>query len=303
MAEDPLPSWRDGAARAALVEFLDASNEMPPEKRLAVFDNDGTLWCEKPRYPQLDFFEWELRRAVSERPELQEIPEFAAVLDGDKSELGRMGLERVAVALLGLFQGWEPKEFDNRVRAFFEETRHPDTGRRYSQMVYQPMIELLAALQARGFTNCIVTGGGTEFVRAISRTVYGVEAERVVGTLVTYEVADRDGRNVLVRTNQPQGQINEGNAKISNIQLALGRTPVLAAGNSPGDAAMLEYTNSLDGPSLALLVNHDDAEREYAYESLAGTFDATERVEATAARLGWTQVSMLNDWSTVFTQP
>lgn len=302
MTEDLLPSWRDGAARTALIEFLDASSELPPEQRLAVFDNDGTLWCEKPRYPQLDFFVWELRRAVGERKELREVPEYAAVLDGDQAEMGRMGLERVAVALLGLFKGWEPHAFDSRVRAFFDETRHPDIGLRYDQLVYQPMLELLSALQARGFTNGIVTGGGTEFVRAISRGLYGVEPERVVGTLVTYEVLDREGRPVLVRTDKPQGQLNEGNAKISNLQVGLGRTPVLAAGNSPGDAAMLEYTNSLDSPSLALLVNHDDAEREFAYESVAGSFEAAERVEDTAARLGWTQVSMRNDWATVFPQ-
>ena len=206
----------------------------------------------------------------------------------------------MAVALAALFEMMAPKVFEDRVRTFFDETRHPDSGRRYDEMVYQPMLELLAALQQHGFSNCISTGGGTEFVRAISKRVYGVEQERVVGTLVTYVVIHRDGRPVLVRTARPQGEANEGEAKISNIQLGLGRRPALAAGNSPGDADMLEHTQHKDGPSLALLVNHDDAEREYAYESEAGTFDAEESVTDQATRLGWTQVSMRDDWAAVF---
>ncbi|MDH5522273.1 MAG: haloacid dehalogenase-like hydrolase [Acidimicrobiia bacterium] len=303
MTDQLLPSWRDGATRSAVVDFLDAADEIPHERRVAVFDNDGTLWCEKPRYTQLDFFVWELNHAVKDRPALQSVPEYAAVLGGDMAEVQDIGLPRVAVALVALFEKMEPEAFEARVRAFFDETRHPDSGLRYDQMVYQPMLELMQALEDRGFTNCIVTGGGTEFVRAISRRVYGVDQERVVGTLVRYTLADRNGRRVLVRTSLLEGEVNEGEAKISNIQMALGRQPSLAAGNSPGDADMLEYTNSLDEPSLALLVNHDDAEREYAYRSEAGSFDAEEAVEATATTLGWTQISMRDDWATVFPDP
>ncbi|MCP3856460.1 MAG: haloacid dehalogenase-like hydrolase [Actinomycetia bacterium] len=303
MPDAVLPSWREGAARTALVAFLDDAAEIPPEQRVAAFDNDGTLWCEKPRYTQLDFFVWVLRHEVEDRPALGSVPEYRAVLSGNMAAIAEMGLERVAVALVGLFEGQEPEQFESRVRAFFAETRHPDTGLRYDQMVYQPMLELLGELERRGFTNCIVTGGGTEFVRAISRRVYGVEQERVVGTLVTYRVLQRDGRPVLVRTDRPQGEANEGETKISNIQVGLGRRPVLAAGNSPGDADMLEHTNVMDGPSLALLVNHDDAEREYAYASEAGSFVADEPVEASAARLGWTQVSMRDDWANIFPTP
>ncbi len=298
-----LPSWREGDARAALLEFLDVADDIPPGQRLAVFDNDGTLWCEKPHYPQLDFFAWELHHAVSDRPDLRDVAEYHAVLNGDKAAMAELGIERVATALVALFEGREPEHFEARVRTFFAETRHPATGMRYDEMVYAPMLELLRALEAKGFTNCIVTGGGTEFVRAISRQVYGIEPERVVGTLITYMLTHPDGRPTLVRSDRTQGEINEGGAKVSNIQIALGRRPVLAAGNSPGDAEMLEHANSLDGPSLALLVNHDDAEREYAYESVAGTFAASEPVEATATRLGWVQVSMRDDWTTVFPSP
>lgn len=298
-----LPSWRDGATRSAMLSFLDATDDIAPENRLAVYDNDGTLWCEKPRYTQLDFFAWQLQQSVQQRPELRDVPEFGALLSGDSATIAGFGMDRVAGALLGLFKGVEPEAFEASVRAFFAETRHPDCGLRYDQMVYQPMLELMAELESRGFTNCIVSGGGTEFVRAISERVYGVPQERVVGTLVTYEFERRNGRAVLLRTTGIQGGANEGAAKIENIQVALGRRPALAAGNSPGDAEMLEYTSTGDGPRLAILVNHDDADREYAYESEAGTFVAEERVTDTAQRLGWTQISMRDDWVAVFAAP
>ncbi len=295
-----LPSWRDGATRSTLLDFLEATDDIAPENRLAVYDNDGTLWCEKPRYTQLDFFVWQLRQSVHQRPALRDVPEFAAVLDGDMAAVTEFGLDRVAGALLGLFEGIEPEAFESCVRAFFTETRHPDHGLRYDQMVYQPMLELMSELERRGFTNCIVSGGGTEFVRAISQRVYGVPQERVVGTLVSYAFERRDGRPVLLRTTDAQGGVNEGAAKIDNIQIALGRRPTLAAGNSPGDAEMLEYTSTGGGPRLAILVNHDDADREYAYESEAGSFVAAERVTGSADRLGWTQISMRDDWNRIF---
>jgi phosphoserine phosphatase len=300
---DLLPSWREGPTRQALIEFLDAAGDIAPENRLAVFDNDGTLWCEKPRYPQIDFFVWELRQAVQERPELGDVSEFSALLAGDQAALADFGLERVALALLGLFEGIEPERFADRVRKFFAETSHPGLGRRYDNLVYEPMLELLDALEQRGFVNCIITGGGTEFLRAVSRRIYGVPPERVVGTLVTYDFERRQGRPRLVRRAEVQGGVNEGPTKVANIQVALGCRPVLAAGNSPGDAEMLEYAASGDGPGLALVVNHDDADREYAYEGKAGSYDAEESIEATAARLGLTQVSMRNDWTTVFPDP
>jgi phosphoserine phosphatase len=223
--ERPLPSWRDGATRSAVLGFLEATDDIAPENRLAVFDNDGTLWCEKPRYTQLDFFVWQLQRSVQQRPELRDVPEFGAVLRGDSATIAEFGLHRVAGALLGLFEGIEPEAFEASVRAFFAETRHPDHGLRYDQMVYQPMLELMSELERRGFTNCIVSGGGTEFVRAISQRVYGIAQERVVGTLVTYEFERRNGRAVLLRTTDVQGGANEGVAKIDNIQIALGRRP------------------------------------------------------------------------------
>lgn len=297
-----LPSWRDGATRSALLDFLEATDDIAPENRLAVYDNDGTLWCEKPRYPQFDFFIWQLQRSVQQRPELRDVPEFGALLRDDTATIADFGLARVAGALLTLFEGLEPESFEASVRAFFSATRHPDHGLRYDQMVYQPMLELMVELERRGFTNCIVSGGGTEFVRAISQQVYGIPQERVVGTLVTYQFDRQESHAVLRRTTEIQGGVNEGAAKIENIQIALGRRPVLAAGNSPGDSEMLEYTSTGGGPRLALLVNHDDAEREYAYESEAGSFVAEEGATDTAQRLGWSQVSMRDDWTRMFSE-
>jgi phosphoserine phosphatase len=254
MTKPILPSWRPGPARDSIVDFLARSAEVPPEECLAAFDNDGTLWCEKPRYPQLDFLVWQLKRSVADQPDLNDVPEYSAVLRGDGAAIADFGLERVALALLRLFENIEPEVFEQRVRSFFAETRHPDHGRRYDRMVYQPMLELLAALESHGFSNCIVSGGGTEFVRAISQQVYGIPPERVVGTLVTYELVEEGGRPLLLRTATVQGKMNEGGAKIENIQTMLGRRPLLAAGNSPGDADMLQYTNTTGLPSLALLV-------------------------------------------------
>ena len=295
-----LPSWRDGATRAALLGFLDAAGELPPVQRVAVFDNDGTLWCEKPNYIQLEFLVAELVRAVGARPELADRPEYGAVLERDNAALASMGLERIAFALLELCEGITPEEFDQRVAAFVAEARHPDHGVAYPSMRYLPMLELIDELRTREFRVFIVSGGGTEFVRAISEPFYGVPPEGVVGTQVAYDLTRVDGRPQLIRTNQLVGDPNEGEAKIRSIQRILGRRPILAGGNSAGDTEMLEYATAFDGPSLALLVDHDDGDREYAYESVAGTFEAAEPIVDTAARLGWTTVSMRDDWATIF---
>jgi phosphoserine phosphatase len=295
-----LPSWNDGEARSRLLAFFDACDDVPREQRVAVFDNDGTLWCEKPNYMQLVFLLDELGAAVARDPGLERRPEYAALRSGDRGAMAEMGLERLALALVELFEGLEPAEFERRVRRFFDARTHPDLGVGFGRLVYQPMLELIEALGSIGFTICIATGGGTEFVRAVSRDLYGVEPERVVGTLVSYEMQRRNGRPVLVRAAQTALEANEGAAKVTNIQTAFGRRPILAAGNSAGDTEMLEYAATSDLPSLALLVVHDDAEREYAYESEAGTFRVDESITETARRSGWTIVSMARDWKRIF---
>ena len=294
-----LPSWREGHSRSALLSFIERADEIPEERRVAVFDNDGTLWCEKPNYTQLDFFVTELRQAVGERPELGKRPEYAAILDGDRSAMAELGLERLAPALLELFAGLRPEEFEKRARDFIMKSKHPGLGIPYAQAIYKPMLELIDLLREHSFSTFIGSGGGTEFVRAVSRDLYGIDPEGVVGTLVMYEFVRQDGDPVLIRTSGLRGEANEGATKITNIQVHLGRRPILAAGNSAGDAEMLEYAAAGD-PALALLVNHDDSEREYEYASEAGTFEASEPIVETARRLGWTVVSMRNDWDQVF---
>jgi phosphoglycolate phosphatase-like HAD superfamily hydrolase len=296
-----LPSWRPGATRDVIVAFLDESASLPPAQRFACFDNDGTLWCERPSYVQLDFLLDALRERVKEEPGTEKRAEFAAVLSGDQAAIGELGLGRIALALMELCAGLSPEEFGGRVREFMSRGTHAALQRPLPTVAYLPMIELLAELRARDFTVAIVTGGGTEFVRAISTDLYGVPPELVVGTLVKYElVRDAADRPSLRRLATIEGDANEGPTKVINIETQLGRRPILAAGNSGGDREMLEWACSGDGPSLALLVDHDDDAREFRYVSTAQTFTETEPITDVGRRLGWTIVGMARDWETVF---
>jgi hypothetical protein len=301
MPDDLLPSWRPGTTRDALVAFVDAVLDVPPAERIACFDNDGTLWCERPTYVQFDFFVDALKSAVQADPSKSETPEFAALLSGDHAAIGDLGLERVALALTSLFDGISPEEFTRRARAFMADAQHPTLGRPLLSNTYVPMLELIEELRRRDVTVTIVSGGGTEFLRAVSQQLYGVPPEAVVGTLIGYEYSrGEDGAPRLLRTGRPAGAANEGAAKVSNIQSQLGRRPLLVAGNSGGDREMLEWAAAGQGPSLALLIDHDDAEREFAYVSTAETFAEPEPITDVGARLGWTVVSMATDWETVF---
>jgi len=303
MTDDRLPSWRPGAVRDAVVAFLDAAADVPTEQRVACFDNDGTLWCEHPSYVQLDFFLDALSQAVHADPGLAERAEFAALMSGDQAAIGEIGLERIAYALTGLFEGQAPEEFTARVRDFMARATHKALDRPLRSVTYRPMLELLAALRGLEFTICVVTGGGTEFVRAVSQDLYDVPPENVVGSLIAYEFVptSEDGTGPsLRRTAALVGGANEGAVKVSNIQAQLGRRPILAAGNSGGDREMLEWAVAGDGPTLALLVDHDDDAREFRYVSTAQTFSEPEPVTDVGARLGWTVVSMARDWETIF---
>jgi len=296
-----LASWRDGPSRDAIVRFLDDAASLPPAERVACFDNDGTMWCERPTYVQFDFFVDALTTRIGEDPSLGDRPEYAAILSGDAAAIGEIGLERIAMALTSLFEGMAPQDFTARARDFMARATHRTLHRPARTTVYQPMLELIDELRRRDFTISIVTGGGTEFVRAISDDLYGVPPEAVVGTLIKYQlVRDADDRPTLSRTADIEGDANEGAAKVTNIQTQLGRRPVLAGGNSGGDREMLEWACAGDGPGLAILVDHDDAEREFRYVSSAQTFTESEPITDVGARLGWTVVSMANDWEVVF---
>jgi len=297
---DRLPSWRPGPTRDAVLAFLDAAAAVPLAKRVARLDNDGTLWCEKPTYVQFDFFVDVLKTAVGKDPSLAQRPEFAALLSGDSAAIGEIGLERIAFALASLCAGISPEAFTALVADFMGRAVHATLGRPLRTNVYRPMQELLAALRELDFTIAVVTGGGTEFVRGISQELYGVPPERVVGTLVEYDYSDEGDRPLLLRSTRILGGANEGAVKVNNIQTQLGRRPILAVGNSGGDRQMLEWAATGKGPTLALLVNHDDGDREFSYVSSAETFAESEAITDVGARLGWTVISMANDWETVF---
>ncbi len=300
MKDNVLPSWRPGTTRDAVVRFLDGVVEVAPEDRVACLDNDGTLWCERPSYIQYDFFVDALKARAADT-DVTGVPEFAALLNHDSAAVGELGLERIALALTSLFAGISAEEFRNRVRDFMRRAVHPTSGRPLRDGVYQPMLELIVELRRRDVAVAIVSGGGTEFVRAVSHQLYGVPPEAVVGTLIDYDY-DRDdtGAPRLRRTRRLDGAANEGAVKVSNIQRQLGRRPLLAAGNSGGDRDMLEWAAAGDGPTLALLVEHDDAAREFRYVSKAASVSETEAITDVGARLGWTVVSMARDWECVF---
>lgn len=296
-----LGSWRPGPTRNSILEFVDAATELPVGERVAVFDNDGTLWAEKPNYVQLLFMLDQLQAAVKADPSLADRSEYRALIEGDKLAQASLGLPAIAMALVELCAGWAPEEFTRRVREFVESGRHSDRDVPFLGMRYRPMLELIAELRAHEFSVFVVTGGGTEFVRAISEEFYGVEPERVVGTQIGYDFAANDeGIPSLARTTQVFGEIDEGAAKVVNLQNGLGRRPILAAGNSPGDTEMLEYAIASDGPSLALLVDHDDEDREYRYTGEAGSFASEGSLPDFGRANGWTVVSMANDWESVF---
>lgn len=271
-----LASWNDSPARAEILDFVARAVEsVPPPERVAVFDNDGTLWCERPDYPQAEFLFAEL----GERPQ-------------DLGTIARAALTRHA--------GLTVDEYGAAVARWFAAARHPRFGVAYDALIYAPMVELLDLLRANGFRVFIVTGGGVEFVRAVSERIYGVPPDDVVGSAVQVRVARRDGRVVLVREPKLLGSPNEGEPKAVNIQAHIGRRPILAAGNSAGDREMLEYAHGGDRPSLCLVINHDDPEREYVYAGAALTNPNAEPLTNTASAYGWTTVSMRDDWKRIF---
>ena len=300
VSEDPrpLPSWRPGPVRDALTGFLDAATEVAPRDRVACFDNDGTLWCERPNYVQLDFFIDALRARSVDDPSVASTPEFAALLTGDKAAVGELGLTRIAMALVGLFEGMTPEAFTARVRDFLDRATHPTLGRPVRATTYRPMLELIGALRHRDFTVCLVYWRRHR-VRArhqpgpLRRTARGRGGHP--GDLRLLRRSNRRRRDPTAPPppdNRAAGEANEGAAKVSNIQAQLGRRPILAAGNSGGDRQMLEWAVGGEGPTLALLVDHDDEHREFRYLSSAETFAEPEPITEVGARQGWTVVSM-----------
>ncbi len=309
MSAQPLASWNDGAAKSAILDFVarvtdeGGSDHVPPAERIAVLDNDGTLWCERPAYVQAMFILGRLKEQAAADPELAQRPVVQALLAGDLGAAQEAGAAEMIGVLLSTHADMTAEEFAAVATGWLAEAQHPRYGRPFADLVYAPMIELMALLRGAGFDVFVVTGGGVEFVRAASERLYGVGPDNVVGSAVEVGFERRDGRVVLVRQAKLLGSPNEGEPKPINIQSHIGRRPIFAAGNSAGDREMLEYATTGERPSLAIVVDHDDAEREYAYEGKAMTNPDAEAIAETAARFGWTVVSMRDDWARVFAEP
>ncbi|MEZ0359268.1 HAD family hydrolase [Mycobacterium sp. SA01] len=295
-----LESWADGAAKSALVEFTArAVDSVAPEERVAVFDNDGTLWCEKPAYIQLDFLVRRIAEQVALDPALATEQPYTAAASGDLGWFGDAvtkhyngddsDLKLLAGGVLSANATITTEEHAARVNAFFADAKHPTLGRAYTACGYAPMIELLRYLESSGFTNYIVSGGGRDFMRPVTTAMYGVPPERVIGSSVGLIYQNGE----LLTTAQPE-ILNDGPVKPVGIWERVGRRPILAVGNSNGDIEMLQYAMAGSGPSLAMLVCHDDDMREFAYT--AGAEKALEHAE----KSGWTRASMRDDWKTVF---
>jgi phosphoglycolate phosphatase-like HAD superfamily hydrolase len=303
---DALPSWRDGGAKRTIVKFVaDVTREgspafVPPAERIAVFDNDGTLWSEQPLYFQLFFMLDQVRAAAPKHPEWKNNPAFKALMANDDAALAsqeKQLMQLVAVANSGM----TVDQYDATIRDWLASARHPKFRRPYTDLVYQPQLELLAYLRANGFKTFIVSGGTIEFMRPWAGKAYGIPPEQVIGSsqVVQYQVVN--GQPALIR--QPKIDfIDDGPGKPVGIYRHIGRKPILAFGNSDGDLQMLEYTASGSGPHLALLVHHDDAGREFAYDrqSKIGTLN---KAWDQALADGWTVVSMKDDWKTIYPVP
>lgn len=301
---DPLPSWTDGKTKSAIIHFVkqvtqvDGPHYVPPEERIATFDNDGCLWSEKPLYFQLLFAIDRIRQLSHEHPEWKTRQPFKAVLENDMEALAAEGEKGLLQLVMASHAGMTTTEFSKIVRDWIASARHPRFNRPYTDLVYQPMLELLAYLRANGFKIFITSGGGIEFMRAWVENVYGIPPEQVIGSSIKVKYELRNGMPVLVRLPEIDF-IDDKEGKPVGIHKFIGQRPIAAFGNSDGDLQMLQWTAAGDGKRFMLLVHHTDAEREWAYdrESHIGRLDKA-MDEANAK--GWVIVDMKKDWKVIY---
>jgi hypothetical protein len=301
---DPLPSWNDGPSKQAITGFVvrvtqqGGTDFVPPPERIATFDNDGTLWVEHPMYTQMAFILDRVKVLAPQHPEWTSTQPFKAVLEGDMKTLAAAG-ERGLVELgMATHAGMTTAEFEKIVTDWITTARHPRFKRPYTELSYQPMIELLAYLRANGFKTFIVSGGGVEFMRPWTERVYGVPPEQVVGSSIKTKFQMRDGQPELFRLPEVNF-IDDGPGKPVGINEFIGRRPIAAFGNSDGDLEMLQWATLTGGPRLGLIVHHTDAEREYAYDRDT-SFGRLDKALDAAAVNKWTVVDMKNDWKRIF---
>ncbi|SFU22428.1 HAD family hydrolase [Mesorhizobium sp. YR577] len=304
MSSDLLPSWNDGPAKSVILDFVarvttgGEPDYVPPSERIATFDNDGTLWCEQPMQVQVFFLIDRVKQLAAKDASMSTRQPFRALLDHDIKALHAQGKQGLMELAFAAHAGMTEEEFDEIARTWFASARHPKFGRLFTQLIYQPQVELLAYLRANGFKTFIVSGGGIDLIRAFAEGAYGIPREQVIGSSARLHYELQGGRPVLMKAAE-LNSFDDREVKPANIGLHIGRRPILAFGNSDGDLAMLRYTKSGQGARLALLVHHDDAQREVAYDrefKLSPLAEALDR----ATDYGITVVSMKNDWKTVF---
>ena len=306
-----LKSWNDGAAKQAIVDLvtrvttIDGPDYVPPTERVATFDNDGTLWLEKPLYIQLQHGLRAIGKAVAEKPELRSRQPFKAVYEKDMAWLSKAsadyakgdisGVLTLVTGLAEVLEGITAEAFDADVWEFLTQAQDARFKKPYKLLTYRPMVELVHYLQDNNFQVYITSGGGRDFIRAVCEEIYGIPRAMAIGSSVTFTYAeDAQGIAQVMRTKEIEQPIADGPGKPQHIHRAIGRRPIMAVGNSDGDIHMLKYAHGHKGAALALLVHHDDAEREYAYDS------GTEKALQLAPKEGWIIVSMKDDWKTVF---
>ena len=299
-----LESWNDGAAKSAIVDFVarvtkqGGAEYVPPAERVAVFDNDGTLWCEQPIQVQVFFLIDRAKELAAKNPALKERPEFKALLEKNFGALLGNGKRGAMELLAATHAGMSEDEFEAISRSWFASAKHPKLGRLFKQCTYKPQVELLGYLRDNAFKTYIVSGGGVDFMRAFTEDAYGIAREQVIGSSMKQRVEIKEGRLLLLKLPE-LGNFDDREAKVENIGLHIGRRPLLAFGNSDGDLAMMRYTKGGAGPRLALLLHHDDAEREFAYDREFKLSPLSEALDK-AAEYGIAVVSMKRDWKVVF---
>ena len=301
---DPLPSWREGPVKNAIVDFVGRvtrvghADFVPQAERIATFDNDGTLWSEQPIPVQAFFLIDRVKTLAAKNEALRDRQPFKALLEGDLKALHDMGSKGIAELFFSTHAGMTVEAFDELARDWMRTAKHPETGRNFSKMTYQPQLELLEYLRANGFKTYIVSGGGVEFMRAFSEELYGIPREQVIGSSLKLRFVIRDNRAVLVKVAEAES-VDDREAKPEHIGQFIGRRPIFAFGNSDGDFEMLQYVLAGSGLLLALLLHHDDANREVAYDrdfKISPLSKALDKAEKCGIKL----VSMQRDWKTVF---
>ena len=306
-AREPLPSWNDSASRSAIVAFVEAvctANRpgfVPEDERIAVFDNDGTLWCERPVPVQLFFAMDRLHQLAERDPRLREEQPFRAFLERDLRTIATFGKREAFEFAARTHSGISPDEFSRTVQHWLESARHPTLDRLFTACAYQPQLELLEYLRAHGFRTFIVSGGGVAFMRVFTEALYGVPPEQVIGSSNRTRVRMQDGVPSLLKLAELRS-FDDREEKVVNIELHIGRRPIFAFGNSDGDLRMLQYTAAGAGRRLVLLLHHDDAAREFAYDKDFRLSPLDEALQE-ARELNWSVVSMRQDWRCVFPGP